>query len=106
MEQSTNRNGGPQKTFLVAGITITECQMRIIGLNVLGLLRKEMADALGVKPPTIDSHFNRIYKLLLLEGGRQLVVWALSNGFNANGHYNGIDLMEGFIKGSDEDIQE
>ena len=89
METEKKPNCGPQKTYLVDGKEITECQMRIIGLNVRGLRRKEMADVLNVTTSTIDSHFNRIYREMKFHDAKLLVVWALGNGFDSNGNYNG-----------------
>jgi DNA-binding NarL/FixJ family response regulator len=82
METGSSRNRGLQKTYLVDGKNVTACKMRIISLNIVGLLRKEMAVVLDVKSSTIDSHFNRIYKPLTLYRGRQLVTWSLKNGFD------------------------
>jgi hypothetical protein len=85
METGSPRNRGLQKTYLVDGKNVTACKMRIISLNIVGLLRKEMAVVLDVKSSTIDSHFNRIYKPLTLYRGRQLVTWSLKNGFDEMG---------------------
>ncbi|MBI1286779.1 MAG: hypothetical protein GC178_04295 [Flavobacteriales bacterium] len=63
-------------TYMVDGKKLTECQMRIIGLSVKGLMRKEMAEELGKSRHTIDTHLDRIYKLLDLHSDKQLTAWA------------------------------
>lgn len=91
------KNRGPQKTYVVAGITITECQMRIISLNAAGLLRKEMTSILSVELSTVNTHFNRIYKLLNLARSNKLVTWALTNGFDDKGNCEGVYLFENIV---------
>jgi hypothetical protein len=49
---------------------------------------------LGNSKHTVDSHFDRIYKLLQINDSRQLVVWALANGFDAQGCLNGLYLFD------------
>ena len=47
-----------------------------------------------VASSTIDSHFNRIYREVKFHDARMLVVWALSNGFDGNGNYPGLSLVQ------------
>ena len=74
------------QSFVVGEKVITVCQARVISLGALGLQRKKIAHYLGISKHTIDSHMDRIYKLLGINDGRQLVVWALANGFDGSGN--------------------
>lgn len=93
MNNSDTRGMELPPTFEIAGKTITLCQARIISLAALGLLRKTIADHLGNSRHTIDTHLDRIYKLLGINDGRQLVAWALANGFDQNGNLHGVYLF-------------
>lgn len=83
---SLNSNQGRVRKFEVAGKELTLCQARIISLSIHGLQRKQLADLLGNSRHTIDTHLDRIYKLLELNDSRQVMLWALRNGFNTEGY--------------------
>ncbi len=93
-EQSTSSHH--VQKFDVGGTLITECQARILSLFIHGLARKQIADALGNSPHTIDTHIDRIYKLLGFNDARLAVVWALSNGFDHKGSLNGQYLFANY----------
>lgn len=80
-------------SIVVGEKVITECQARVISLAALGLQRKNVAHYLGISKHTIDSHMDRIYKLLGINDGRQLVAWALANGFDMEGNLDGCYLF-------------
>lgn len=85
-------------TRLVGGVELTYQQMRVISLALHGILRKQIADYLGVSKHTIDSHCTRIYKLIGLNDSRQVLVWAFRNGFDLLGNHKGEYLFEGYAE--------
>lgn len=99
MEKSEILGTELPKVFTVGQYTLTLCQARIISLSAPGLQRKTIAHHLGNSRHTIDSHLDRIYKLLGINDGRQLVAWALANGFDLNGN-----LQELYLFGDLEDM--
>lgn len=97
METGDNRSELPDK-FIVDGIEITIAQARIIILSTYGLQRKQMADLLNISKNTIDTHLDRIYKLLKVQSQPMLMIWAVRNGLYANGHLQGYYLFKGYAK--------
>ncbi len=94
MHNSSPAKTGRVQKFEVDNRLITHCQARIISLFIHGLPRKQMAHILGNSRHTIDTHIDRIYKLLNLHDSRQVIVWAISHGFDANGCLNGLYLFD------------
>lgn len=86
MEKQPLTTVQPTVTVIVGQHMLTMCQARIVSLSALGLQRKTIAHHLGNSRHTIDTHLDRIYKLLGINDGRQLVAWALANGFDLNGN--------------------
>ena len=82
------------RKFEVDGKMITEYQARILSLSIHGLARKQIADLLGNSRHTIDTHMDRIYKVLGCNDARLAVVWAVSNGFDRQGRLNGQYLFD------------
>jgi DNA-binding NarL/FixJ family response regulator len=78
-------------------IKVTIQQARVISLCVQGLSRKLIADRLGITCSGVDSHLSTLFPLLRVQNICQLLVWALTHGFDAQGHLNKRDLMEGFV---------
>lgn len=74
--------------FEVDGKELTLCQARIISLLTHGLQRKQLAHYLGNSRHTIDTHLDRIYKLLRKNDSRHVMLWALQNGFDTEGNLN------------------
>lgn len=88
----------PLKEYMMNEHKFTECQMRIIGLALCGLQRKEIADALSLSEATVGSHLDRIGKELKLSGIVRLVVHAILNGFDQNGCYHGEYLYDNYTR--------
>ena len=74
-------------TRFIGGKDITYCEFRIIQQATKGLLRKEIAAALGKSPDTIDSQMRYLYKKLEIESINDLILWAIDNGFDREGNY-------------------
>jgi hypothetical protein len=105
METGKKKNCGPQRMFIVDGAELTLCHMRVISLVLFGMMRKQMEAALGVEKPTIDSHFNRVYKALKSKLNMRpglnenlivaLIKWSIKHDFDEHGCYKGEFLFKG-----------
>ncbi len=105
MEPGKKKNCGPQREFIVDGVELTHCHMRVISLALFGMMRKHMETVLEVEKPTIDGHFNRVYrvvwsKLNMRPGLNEnqmvaLIKWAMKHGFDEKGCFMGEFLFEG-----------
>lgn len=69
--------------------------MQVISLLVSGLYRKEMADVLNVSESTVNTHLNRVYSQTRPMRRALLSSWAVLNGFDHHGNWNGIYLFDG-----------
>ena len=92
MKKSGFYSGKRGPIIIIDGKKVTPCQARVISLGTLGIQRKTIAHHLGNSKHTIDTHLDRIYKLLDIHDGRQLVAWALAHRFDLRGN-----LMERYL---------
>ncbi|MCB9185526.1 MAG: hypothetical protein H6601_02130 [Flavobacteriales bacterium] len=93
MNENAENRGHRVPKFLVDGKYITLHQARIISLFVHGLPRKQLAHVLGNSPHTIDTHMDRIYKLLGINAGSLIPLWATMNGFDTKGCLHSVYLF-------------
>ena len=59
------------------------------------LMRKEIAEILGISESTVNAHCNAVHKQVGVDTAGRVRLWARKNNFDENGCYNGLYLFEG-----------
>lgn len=77
----------PGEKRFIGGKEITYCEFRIIQQVMKGLLRKEIAAALGKSPDTVDSQMWTLFRKLETESINELILWGIETGFDREGNY-------------------
>lgn len=70
-------------------------QMQVIALCATGMQPKQVALALDIATGTVKSHLVHIRNRLRIDSYRLLIVKALENGFDSQGHFMGQYLLDG-----------
>jgi|GEM_PF-4218117 len=67
--------------------SLTDLEVRIISQFVQGRTRVIAADMLGTSKSSLDNHLRLMFAMLGVHSMVELVVMALSNGFDTDGRY-------------------
>ena len=77
----------PGETKFIGGKEITYCEFRIIQQVMKGLLRKQVAAALGKSEDTIDCQMRVLFIKLEIKKINELIAWGYDKGFDSKGNY-------------------
>lgn len=59
--------------------TLSPREIEVVQLTCKGYLTKHIAAELSISARTVETHRDRVYKKLNIQGIAQLVVWAITN---------------------------
>ena len=75
---------------------LTKAQARVVSLMLHGLIRKQIAELLGISIHTVNKHTENVYKELDINDCKLIVGWAYDNKFDRQGNVDGIYLFDGY----------
>lgn len=79
--------------YYVAGCKLTRYQMRIIALLCMGLDRRNMSLRMKNKVGTLKNEITKIFKATQTTKSTELVIFAILNGFDQMGNFNGESML-------------
>jgi len=80
----------------IGEVEVTLHKGRIIAHFIQGMDRKNIADVFGVSESCIDGHCTDLFKAFRVPNMVRLATYAVKNGYDDNGLFDGRDLMVGF----------
>lgn len=86
------------RKFTIDGHEVTITELRLIILDLYVGTRRMLLKFTPQKRGTINTHFERLYIRLDLPGRLKLHHWAIRNGLDNKGYYQGEYLFEGYQK--------
>lgn len=75
---------------------LTKAQARVVSLTLHGLIRKQIANLLGISTHTVNKHIENVYKELGINDCKLVIGWAYDNKFDRQGHVDSIYLFDGY----------